>query len=79
MARDYELTDVVDKYEDYWPSFTGKKLDPGEYFLRLYATNESGESQDCFDYYDTEGGKIYGTLCFYVYPNGKISAYEVVE
>ncbi len=80
VARDLEFTDVCDKYEDYWPSFTGQKLEPGQYFLKVYATNDSGQKQDCFDYYYVENsGKNYGTICFYVNENGSISLYINVE
>ena len=34
--------------------------------------NASGETQDAFDYYVTDGNKIYGTKCFYVKAGGSI-------
>ena len=47
-------------------------LPAGQYFLRVRATNESGYTQDAFDYYVTEAGKHYGMICFYVQPDGSI-------
>ena len=47
-------------------------LPEGQYFMRIRATNESGKTQDAFDYYVTDGGKVYGTKCFYVLKDGSI-------
>lgn len=55
------------------------KLSPGQYFMRVAAKNESGESQYAFDYYRLERGKIYGTKCFYVDKDGKITEDVYVE
>ena len=45
---------------------------PGQYFVRVHATNASGYTQDAFDYYSAEGGKRYGMRCFYVTRDGRI-------
>ncbi len=79
VARDMECTDIVCKYEGNWISFEGDYLPEGQYFLRVTATNESGYTQDAFDYYETENGKEYGRLCFYVDASGNITRYTVVE
>ena len=79
LSRDMDGTDVLERYEGYWNSFKGDVLEPGQYFLRLYATNESGEKNDCFDYYYTETGKQYGMLCFYVNEDGSVTAFEEEE
>ncbi|SFC09907.1 CotH kinase family protein [Butyrivibrio sp. YAB3001] len=79
VARDYEFKDVVESYEDYWPEYTGKALSPGQYFVKVQATNESGKTQDPFDYYEVDSGKIYGVLCFYINKDNSISVYTVVE
>ena len=34
--------------------------------MRIRATNESGKTQDAFDYYVTDDGKNYGMKCFYI-------------
>ena len=47
-------------------------LEPGQYFIRVIATNESGKSQTAFDYYVIDDGKEYGVKCFYVLPDGTI-------
>ena len=45
-------------------------LKPGQYFLRVQATNEAGKTQGCFDYYVTDSGKAYDTYSFYVLEDG---------
>lgn len=51
-------------------------LPEGQYFLRIRATNESGYTQDAFDYYVAEDSyKIYSTKCFYVLADGTIGEY----
>ena len=48
------------------------KLPAGQYFMRIYAKNESGKSQCAFDYYVLEKGKVYGTKSFYIDKDGKV-------
>ncbi len=80
VARDYDITDVVDSYEGYWPSYTGELLDPGQYFMKVEAVDESGNTTPAFDYYVTDySSKIYGVICFYVGEDGKISVYTAEE
>jgi spore coat protein H len=55
------------------------KLPQGQYFMRVMAPNESGETQVAFDYYRLEKGKVYGTKCFYVDNNGNIAEDVYVE
>lgn len=44
-----------------------KSLPPGQYFLRVRATAESGLSQEAYEFYNTEKNTlIHGVLCFYV-------------
>lgn len=51
-------------------------LEPGTYYLKVTATNESGHTTDCFDYYSIANvGKIYGCCVFTVEPDGTISVY----
>lgn len=61
------------------PTATFDKLPAGQYFMRVAAKNESGETQYAFDYYRLELGKIYGTKCFYVDKDGKITEDVYVE
>ena len=45
-------------------------LKPGQYFLRVRATNAAGKTQGCCDYYVTDSGKVYDTYSFYVLEDG---------
>ena len=44
----------------------------GQYFIRVRATNASGYTQDAFDYYVIDSGKVYGVKCFYIQPDGTV-------
>lgn len=55
------------------------KLPKGQYFMRVMAKNESGETQYAFDCYRIPNGKVYGTKCFYVQADGKIVEDVYVE
>lgn len=44
----------------------------GQYFIRVRATNTSGYTQDAFDYYVIDSGKVYGVKCFYIQPDGTV-------
>ena len=54
-------------------------LPEGQYFIRVQATNESGQTQGAFDYYDIDDGTVYSTKCFYVLADGTIEEYAHVE
>ena len=74
IARDYLFTDVLYKKENQLlPEITTNLPEPGQYFVRIQATNESGQTQDAFDYYITDSGKHFGMKCFYVNEDGSIS------
>ena len=65
IARDYQFTQVIYKEEQTLiPEILVDIPDPGQYFVRIRATNESGKTQDAFDYYVTNTGKQYGMICF---------------
>ena len=67
IARDYQFTQVIYKEEQTLISEILVDIpDPGQYFVRIRATNESGKTQDAFDYYVTSTGKQYGMICFYI-------------
>jgi spore coat protein H len=76
VARDLDFTDVVTSYEGEWNYFTEPALEPGQYFIKATAQNESGYTQDAFDTITTEDGKVYGTMCFYVNLDGTVSVFE---
>lgn len=54
-------------------------LEPGQYFLRVVATNASGKQMSCFDYYTNTEGKVSGVYCFYVEEDGSIVPFQVIE
>lgn len=73
VARDYTFTDVLMREDNLLiPEVRGDVLPEGQYFIRVIATNTSGEQQHSFDYYVIESGKVYGAKCFYVDGNGEI-------
>lgn len=47
-------------------------LEPGQYFYRVTATNESGYRQVAFDCYHSDRGKEYGMICFWITDDGQI-------
>lgn len=55
------------------PEVVMDMLPAGQYFIRVYAVNESGYRQSAFDYYVTDAGKVYGTRCFWVMPDGSLA------
>lgn len=54
-------------------------LEPGQYFLRVVASNASGKQMSCFDYYVNTEGKVSGVYCFYVEEDGSIIPFQVIE
>ena len=81
VASDYHFTNVIAQEEGIrLPAFSFESLEPGQYFIRIRARNESGYEQDCFDYYSVSGvGKVYGAKSFYVNADGTISDYVATE
>ena len=78
LATDYLFENVIDRQEGLSvPTATTTPLPAGTYFLRVRATNASGRSTDCFDYYSTHvTGKAYGCYCFIVREDGTVSVPE---
>lgn len=78
LATDYNFENVIDRREGLSvPTATTAPLPAGTYFLRVRATNASGRSTDCFDYYSTHvNGKVYGCFCFVVKEDGTARAHE---
>lgn len=74
LASDYEFKNVIAREEGLrLPRITVDMLPAGQYFIRVRSTNESGYEQDCFDYYPTNEGKIYGCKSFFVAEDGAIT------
>lgn len=80
LATDYTFDNVILKNDGVIiPEITLPRLPAGQYFIRVIATNSSGESQYAFDYYMIEQGKAYGIKSFYVTENGSIVEDVYVE
>lgn len=79
VSDGYDFTHILYSAEDVlMPEVLMDMLPAGQYFIRVYAVNQSGYRQSAFDYYVTDAGKVYGTRCFWVMPGGDIveDAYE---
>lgn len=73
VARDYLFEDMVYQQDGLQiPEMEMWLPEPGQYFVRVTATNESGYTQDDFDYYVTDSGKNYGMKCFYITEDNQI-------
>lgn len=73
VARDLDFKNLILNKEDITlPVAEIDMLTKGQYFIKITATNKSGYTQTAFDYYYTDGGKRYGTKCFYVDAKGNI-------
>jgi spore coat protein H len=80
LARDYTFADPIVKVTDLnLPGVTFDTLPQGQYFIRVIARDEGGDTQVAFDYYVIETGKVYGTKCFYVDAEGNIVEDVYVE
>lgn len=77
LATDYQFRHILSDGSDLAiPYAKVELLEPGTYYLKVTATNESGHTTDCFDYYSIANvGKIYGCYVFTVEPDGTISVY----
>ena len=80
IASDYLFQDMIYSQQGLRISQIEMDLLPeGQYFIRVRATNESGQTQDAFDYYDVDDRTIYGTKCFYILADGTVEEYRRVE
>lgn len=81
IASDYLFQNMLYSQQNIRvPSVEINPLPEGQYFVRIRSTNESGRTQDSFDYYVLDGGsKVYGTKCFYVLADGTIEEDIYVE
>lgn len=72
LSDDYYFENVISEGHGLVsPSVAVDELDEGVYYLRLSATNSSGFTQDCFDYYSIRRyGKIYGCYVFMINEDG---------
>ena len=73
LARDYQFRQMVYREEHVVLPLTQTAAPAaGQYFIRVRATNTSGYTQDAFDYYVIDSGKVYGVKCFYIQPDGTV-------
>lgn len=73
LARDYQFQQVLYREEHVvLPMVQIAAPSAGQYFIRVRATNASGYTQDAFDYYVIDTGKVYGVKCFYIQPDGTV-------
>ena len=73
LATDYSFADPIVKETNLsLPYVKFDTLPMGQYFIRVTARDEAGDTQVAFDYYIINDGKIYGTKCFYVDEDGQI-------
>ena len=80
IASDYLFQNVLySQLNQRIPQIEISPLPAGQYFVRIRATNESGQTQDAFDYYNIDGRRIWGTRCFYVLPDGSIGVDTYAE
>ena len=79
LARDYLYRDVLLDTVTDMPAASLPDPGRGQYFLKVTATNASGFMQDCFDYYVTDRGKVYGTYCFYLDGAGDVEVQQIEE
>ena len=67
LAKDYKFNEIVFRQDNIQiPEAETTVPVDGQYFVRVRATNASGQTQDAFDYYVTDEGKYYGMRCFYI-------------
>ena len=67
VPKDYKFNEIVFRQDNIQiPEAETTVPADGQYFVRVRATNASGQTQDAFDYYVTDDGKNYGIKCFYI-------------
>jgi len=79
LAKDPSFKEkILDKKGIKELSIKTDRLPKGQYFIRIFATNETGNSQAAFDYYRTDTTKQFGVSGFYVMEDGgiKVDTYE---
>ena len=80
LSKGYTFRNVMYAKEDMLETNVSiAMLPPGQYFYRVTATNESGYTQTAFDYYNSDRGKEYGMVCFWIMEDGSIVLDTYVE
>ena len=81
ITYDFVLSDNLDfsnpiyEYSGLWNSCETDALDEGQYFIKVTAHDELGHEQQAFDYYETDEGKFFSIICFYVDKKGNVTRY----
>ena len=80
IATEYSFENPISKQTGLSiPMANFDELPAGQYFMRVQAQNESGETQYAFDAYLLERGKVYGTKSFYIDEQGQVVEDVYVE
>ena len=79
LSDDIYFGNVIYEYDGYWTTCEMDPLPEGQYFLEVIAVDENGNRQSAFDYYESDVGKVYSVLCFYVDKRGNITRYITSE
>ena len=81
LASDYMFENVIVSEDNLrLPIYDFGNLEPGQYYIRIRAKNESGYEQDCFDYYSVSSlGKVYGAKAFIINEDGTSSDVDIED
>ena len=81
LARNYLFENPVYREEGiHFPKITiREEMEPGNYFVRVMATDSDGNSQYAFDSYISDRGKEYGVKSFYIMEDGSVVEDEYAE
>ncbi len=80
LDDEYTFETPLYRAEGVFPGITiSQELETGKYYIRVKATDESGDEQYAFDFHEGEAGKEYGVKCFYVTADGQIIEEVYVE
>ncbi len=74
VSDDYSFTNLIYEADDLYALNVdvNTQLEPGQYFIRVIAKNESGYEQYAFDRYIGLKGNVYGVKCFYIQADGSV-------
>lgn len=75
VAKDWEFTKpIISKKGVEKPLLEIGDLEPGQYFVKIYAVSEDGHKMGAVEYYNSEKKtKVNHTLCFYVFEDGSVA------
>ncbi len=80
LDDEYTFDTPIYRAEGVLPGITiPQKLEAGKYYIRIKATDESGDEQYAFDYYLSDDGKEYGIKSFYFTRDGQMIEETYIE